>query len=66
MPVAERIQEEKSVNSIRHLLSSSSVSSGTVTGAKDTKMDKRRQDLPWRDLRTEVRKDLREWLVRVH
>ena len=65
MPVAERIQEEKSVNSISHLLSSS-VSSGTGTGAKDTKMDKRRQDLPWRDLRTEVRKDLSEWLVRVH
>ena len=42
------------------------MSSGTVTGAKDTKMDKRRQDLPWRDLRTEVRKDISEWLVRVH
>lgn len=49
VPVGERIQKEKSVNSISHLLSSS-YSSGTVTGAKDTKMDKRRQDLPWSDL----------------
>ena len=45
----ERIQKEKSVNSISHLLSSS-YSSGTVTGAKDTKMGKCRQDLPWSDL----------------
>ena len=53
MPVAEKIQEEKSVNSISHLLSS-----------KGTKMDRRvnaGRTCPGGTCSTEVRKDLSEW-----